>query len=265
MKLKEKNNCMHFAFRNILINIIIILTTLGSVRADEVHLQFDRANQLYRDGKYQEAANFYLQIANNGFVAAGLYYNIANTYLKLDSLPSAILYYERAKKLSPADEDIRYNLKLANLKIVDRIEPLPELFYKEWWNSWGSTFSSNEWGYIAMALIWLSMIMGIIFRLSQNIRFRKILFIVILLFVLSCISTLNFAYKQFLFEGEKNEAIIFSSIVYVKNSPNESGTDIFILHQGLKLEVLDSVGEWKKIRIADGNIGWVQQNAIEII
>ena len=125
----------------------------------EVNLKFAEANKQYRNGKYTEALLLYREILNNGFVAHELYYNLANTYIKLDSIPLAILYYEKANKIAPGDEDVNYNLKLANLKIIDKIESLPKMFYNEWLDNTGRLFSSDRWAFLTLLLIWLTIIL----------------------------------------------------------------------------------------------------------
>src|SRR6059036_404081 len=123
--------------------LVLLLFICQTLVAQEAVRQFEQANQLYRDGKYDQAAGLYEQVISNGYESAALYYNLGNACFKLKNTPSAILNYERAKRLAPHDEDILYNLRLANLRIVDKIEPIPQIFFIDWWRSLVNTFSSS--------------------------------------------------------------------------------------------------------------------------
>src|SRR5713101_7431323 len=134
---------------------LVVFVFIGqSLLAQEASLQFGQANQLYRDGKYEKAAGVYEQIINNGYEGAALYYNLGNAYFKLKNIPSAILSYERARRLDPHDEEILYNLRLANLRVVDKIEPIPQIFFVEWWHSLMNSFSSSGWAVAAIVSLW---------------------------------------------------------------------------------------------------------------
>jgi hypothetical protein len=233
--------------------------------AEEVQIQFEQANQIYRNGDYKNAVIAYEKINKNGYCTPDLYFNLANAYFKLDNIANSILNYERAKKLSPNDEDINYNLKIANLKVVDKIEPIPRLFFIEWRNSTGRIFSSNSWATIAIIALWLGIICFSIFRISRSPNFRRIIFFcgVFILFV--SLLSLVFGVQQNQVEKSENVGIIFSTSVNVKSSPDENGTDLFILHEGVKVEILDKVEKWRKIKLADGKIGWMPEETIEII
>ena len=248
-------------FRFIVYTLLFISITI----AEEVQIQFEHANQLYRNGDYQNAAIAYENINRNGYSTADLYFNLANAYFKLDNIANSILYYERAKMLSPNDEDIIYNLKIANLKVVDKIEPIPRLFFIEWWTSIGRIFSSNSWALITTIALWLGIICFSLFRISRSPIFRRIIFFggVFILFIFSL--SLVFGVQQNQIEKSENMGIIFSSSVNVKSSPDLNGTDLFILHEGVKVEILDRVEKWRKIKLADGKIGWLPDETIEII
>jgi tetratricopeptide (TPR) repeat protein len=232
---------------------------------EEVQIQFEQANQMYRNGDYKNAVAAYEKINKNGYCTADLYFNLGNAYFKLDNIANSILYYERAKKLSPNDEDINYNLKIANLKVVDKIEPIPRLFFIEWWNSIIRIFSSNSWASISIVALWLGITCFSVFRISRSPKFRRIIFFCGV-FILSIFSlSLVIGVQQNQIEKSENIGIIFSSSVNVKSSPDENGTDLFILHEGVKVEVLDKVEKWRKIKLADGKIGWLPEETVEII
>lgn len=246
--------------------ISIIIVFLSSISfCDEITHQFETANDYYRKGEYEKALSIYEQILNNGYVSSDLYYNIGNTYHKLENIPAAILYYERAKKLSPSDEDIDFNLKLANLRVVDKIDPIPRFFIVEWWYSLSNIFNSEKWSIITIISSWLFVLSILVIRLI-NIPIIKNLFIpIIILSMISIIFTFLLSYTQYKYENDKTVAIVFSQNVSVKSSPDEAGTDLFVIHEGVKVKILDSLNEWIKIKLADGKVGWIPFDSIQII
>src|SRR5208283_3571750 len=149
--------------------ILFLLLVPSLLIADEASLQIEQANQLYRSGTYQKAAELYEQILKNGYESPALYYNLGNAYFKMQNIPAAILSYERGKRLAPRDEDILYNLRLANLRVVDKIEPLPQLFLIEWWNAFVNFFSSDGWGMIGIVMLWVAACGGVAYLRARRI------------------------------------------------------------------------------------------------
>lgn len=249
----------------ILLPIILILLLQLISFADEVSHQYNQATQYYRDGEYSKAIAIYENIIKNGYEHSDLYYNMANAYFKLDNLASSILYYERAKRLSPNDDDINYNLKIANLKVVDKIEPLPRLFIIEWWKALSRLASSTSWAIFSIIGLWIGLSFIAVFRITSKSVYRRLSFFSGTFLILFALVTFIFAMQQNKIENSTSEAIVFSANVAIKSSPDESGTDLFILHEGVKVEIIDSVDKWKNIRLPDGKIGWIPAEAIEII
>lgn len=235
------------------------------VRTGEIEHQFDLANQHYRNSEFGKAAEIYENILNNGFHSPELYYNLGNVYFKLDNIAAAILYYERAKLLSPSDEDINFNLKIANLKVVDKIETIPKVFFIEWWYNLTNVNNSSEWSKFSIIFLWTVLLSFVILKIVKSIALRKLTFILGIIFLFMSFLTLGFAYTQYKNENSKASAIIFAQNVTIKSSPDISGKDLFILHEGVKVEILDSVENWKKIKLADGKIGWIPGDALRII
>lgn len=246
--------------------IYILVVLLYSISfCDEISHQFETANEYYRKGDYEKALSIYEQILNNGYVSSELYYNIGNAYHKLENIPAAILYYERAKRLSPSDEDIDFNLKLSNLRVVDKIDPIPKFFVIEWWYSISNTFNSEKWSMMAIISSWIFVLTVIVFRLINILFLRKLMIPVIIISIISILLTFLFSYTQYRYENDKTIGIIFAQNVSVKSSPDEAGTDLFVIHEGVKVKILDSLNEWRKIKLADGKVGWIPINSIEII
>ncbi len=245
--------------------VVVMICVSSMVFAQEAALQFDQANQLYRNGNYKQAAEIYEQIAKAGYENPMLFYNLGNCYFKLREIPSAILNYERAKRLAPHDEDIAYNLLLANLRITDKIEPLPRLFIDDWWRAAVTSFSSDSWGLIGIISLWSAALGGALVIIVTSYAVQRTAFVISLIAIL--LTAFSFVAVSQQLHREQNElhGIVFSPTVSIKSAPDEQSTDLFVLHEGVNVELLDSLGEWKKIRLADGKIGWLQSTNVELI
>jgi len=243
--------------------LIVLLVVTQRAFAQEAAVQFGQANQLYRAGDFENAIHLYEQILKNGYEHPALYYNLGNGYFKRHNIPAAILAYERARRLAPGDEDIAYNLRLADLRIVDKIEPLPQLFFLQWWNAFLGLCSSRTWAFAGIAALWLAALSGIVFVLLRSAMIQRLavfggaMFIVLALVGFLCMV------QQLRHEESDQFAIVFAPSVAVKSAPDAQSTDLFVLHEGVKVELLDHVGEWKKIRLADGKVGWMTGEGIE--
>jgi len=242
--------------------IFLILISLYSVSISLAsNTLFKQANDLYLQEKYEDAILFYDSIQESGLESADLFYNIGNTYYKLQNWPQSILYFERAIKLDPKHEDARFNLNLTQLKIVDKIEAIPPLFFENWYNWFIQIFSMNGWAILCIIFLWLSFV---VFWIKKLTDFRLIKNLFIILFVLSTLSFIfsNSNFKQII---QPKNAIILSSSVVVKSAPSYNSSDLFSLHAGSKVSVLDQIGDWIHISIVNGNKGWMlKENCKEI-
>lgn len=225
----------------------------------------EQAEQLYAEGKYADAADAYNRILSEGMESAELYYNLGNCYYKLGENTRAILNYERSLLLDPGDAMTRYNLKMAQHAIVDKIEVLPELFLVRWYKALETYFSADQWGYISVALFIIFLVMAALFFYSPSIGVKKTGFVVgIIVFFLTA-GSIFFAMKQSSRVSEREYAIITTPSVTVKGAPDNSGTSLFLIHEGLKVRVVGELGSWYNIRLADGNEGWVVKTDLEKI
>lgn len=250
--------------KKIALLLIFTLLAVGYTMA-EPQADIQKANKAYQEGFYENAISLYEKVIHQGYTSSELYYNLGNAYFKTDQMPSAILYYERARKLDPNNEDILYNLKIANSKIIDKIDQLPQLFYQRWWSNVKQLFSPDEWAVNTIVLLFLFFAIAVIFLLATSIRVRKILltsgfiilFVTVLAFIIS-IQTYNYA-------NNKREAIVYTASLPVKSSPEESGIDLFVIHEGLKVQIIDELSGWKEIRIDNGSKGWVKTESLKAI
>lgn len=224
-----------------------------------------KADKLYAAQQYEQAIKIYQEILNSDKESAGLYYNLGNAYYKSGKYTQAILNYERAKLLAPSDEDIQFNLDLANQHVVDNINPLPQVFFVRWWNALANKFSADSWAKISVATFILMLILAGFFFLSRSVNIKRLSFWVGILVVAISIFSFNFAARQKNQMTSHNFAIITQPSVTVKSSPSDGGTDLFLIHEGLKVEIKDHLGSWNEIQLADGNQGWLPSNSLEKI
>lgn len=219
----------------------------------------------YIKNDYASAIQIYEALLKNG-EAAELYYNLGNSYYKADDIAKAILNYERALLLQPGNADIRANLEIARAKTVDKVIPMPEIFFVSWIKSLINSLSIDAWAKIGVICFFLLLASLYFFFFSRNIGWKKTGFIAGLVFLVVVILANVFAFQQKRELLDRNTAIVLTPSVTVRSTPSESGTSLFILHEGRKVEIKDaSMREWKEIRLEDGKVGWVPASSIEII
>ena len=224
------------------------------------------ADSAYIQGDYLTAISIYESVIENQGVNATLYMNLGNCWLKRDEIAKAILYYERAYLLDPSDPDIRFNLELARTKTVDKVSAVNQLFIVVWFKKLLSILDVNGWAVLTIILFALTMLLAGVFLFSKKTGIRKISFSFSAFFLLLSVLSFIFATTQMGNLKERDTAIIMSPSVTVKSTPTSAGTDLFIIHEGRKVKILDSsMKEWVEIRLEDGNTGWIPVNVMEII
>jgi tetratricopeptide (TPR) repeat protein len=242
--------------------IFLLLFTTISISAQTL---IEQANTAYSEGDFEKAVELYETIIREQGKSAFVYYNLGNAYYRLNKTAASILNYERALLLDPGNQDIRFNLEIAKLKTVDKIEPLSEFFLTEWFNDMKNLYSTNQWSVIAIVCFLLFIACLFLFFFSRIITLKKIGFFCGIVFLVFALFANIFAANQKRKLTNRNTAIIFSPTTTIKSSPDNSGTDLFILHEGTKVNIKNQLGNWHEIETADGNVGWIQSNEIEII
>jgi len=236
--------------------IITLLVSISSFASDQL---FEKANKAYNNSDYTSAITLYDSILTIGLESSELYYNLGNCHYKAQDWANAIWHYEKSLKLEKNDKTIQ-NLEITNLKIIDRIEEIPQLFYKKWWSSFISIFNTFSWQLISILIIWLALIIKI---LSQFTNYKKEHFLSIL-YSLALISVFA-TYSSYQRNITKKEAIIFTSSIVVNSAPTKKSTNLFTLHSGSKIEILDNIGEWINIKIANGSSGWIKESDCKVL
>jgi tetratricopeptide (TPR) repeat protein len=258
---EHKKNFKKYVF----IFLLVFLSFVGNLKAQDNYITLDKANNEYAKGNYQNAIGLYLQIIKTGFEAPELYYNLGNAYFKANNYPSAILYFEKAKRLNPTDEDIDFNIKVTNNKIIDKIDIVPELFYIRWWKAMYSFNTTNGWAILSIISLTSLLLLTGLYLFSSKVLIRKLCFAFSFLFIVITALTLNFAFIQQKNISSSNEAVIFTPTVSVKSSPDVNSVDLFVIHEGTKIEITDNIGEWSEIRIANKSKGWIKKDCYEKI
>lgn len=221
--------------------------------------------QAYADGNWKEASGNWIAITDAGLESPELYCNIGDAFFKQREYALAILYYERSLKLDPSYSDARFNLEYANSLIQDRMDSVPEFFLRTWVRKLSYLMSSGSWAVLFLLLFALTLSMVLLFLLSRSLRLRKTGFYASLVLILLSAATLGFSLSQKDAMLSRDKAIVMSPVTSVKSSPDNASTDLFVLHEGAKVTILESVGTWSNIELQDGRQGWIPDADIECI
>lgn len=224
-----------------------------------------QAAEFYKAKKYEQAEKIYLDLVNKGYEGTSLFYNLGNTYFREGKLGYAILYYNKARKLSPGDEDIQHNLNIANARTVDKINTLPKFFLFQWWESILSIFTLTGWTYLTYILFLLLLVSIALYFLIKRQKIQRTSFFTGIIFLFFLILSIVFTSVKLNKELNVRNGIIISKIVTVKLSPDENSNDAFVIHEGLKVQLEDKVDNWVKIRLHDGKVGWITESNVGII
>ena len=239
--------------------LIYILAVVGLAQAQEnSDALFERANAAYNVGNYDSAMILYEKIMADDLESVPLYFNMGNTYYKMHEYPMAIYYYEKALKLDPSNDDVQINLAIANRAIVDKIEPMPQSFLVKGWRNARAILSGDQWAWCSIVSFALLLFAGFIFLRSRKVGLRKLGFFAGLVFLLVFGLSVVFAVQLKQTSLSQDQAIIVTPTVTVKSSPNETSIDLFVLHEGSKVSLLETSNGWNKIRIANGRVGWLE-------
>jgi len=246
-----------------LFNTILAILFAATVFAQADLLQ--KANENYTKEQFKQAIDGYNQILMTNLESPEVYYNLGNAYYKTGQYTLSILNYERAKLLAPDDEDISFNLQVANQKVVDSIQELPGIFIVRWWNSLVNSQTTDTWAALSIFsfIVFLTMLGFYFFAKTSEIK--RITFWSGCFLIVFTIFSWSFAARQKSTMVNHNYAIVMQPTVTVKSSPSEKGTNLFVVHEGLKVKITDKLGDWVEIRLADGNKGWLLTESVERI
>ena len=246
--------------------ISIIFLFLAIICQSVLAVQKEEADQAYQNNDFSKAIELYNSILNDTGESAAIYYNLGNSYYKADSIGKAILNYERALMLNPNDGDIKFNLEMAKSKTIDKITPKNEVFLVSWANAIISLMNESSWAKLAIASFMVFLLSVAVYLFNKKSLIKKIGFSLALVALFICIFSNVFADSQKEAVTVRTKAIVIEPSVTVRSTPDESGTELFVLHEGTKICIEDNtMSSWKEVSLEDGNRGWIKTSMIEII
>lgn len=250
--------------------LIILVSLLGiaNMAMAQVYEQaFEEGNKLYAEANFKAAAAQYQKIVDAGYTSSKLLYNLGNAYYKQKQYAKAILYYEKAYVLNPSDAQIKHNLEFARLQTRDKIESVPSFFLKEWLNGIRNALSANGWAWFSLIAFLLCGIFFILYRFTGSITLKKGNFTLSAFAALLFIFALWNAHEKTQQIKHPDSAIVMSPVVVVRSSPDQSGKELFVIHEGTKVTLTETapVSGWREVRIADGNTGWIETSTFAVI
>lgn len=226
---------------------------------------FTKATEAYNDGDYKEAIKLYNAILEDGQHSAALYFNLGNSYYKLNEIASSIYYYEKALLLKPKDPEILNNLGYAQNMTLDAIDKMPETGLSKIYKRVTNRLSFDQWAYVGVFFMFLFVVLYILFYYFQYSSRKRWAFIGSFIALFIAFVAIVFAYIQYDDFKKYQPAIVFSDEIGINSEPNTKSEEVFVLHAGTKVNVLDELDTWKKIRIADGKTGWVASEHIKLL
>ncbi|MBU2940973.1 tetratricopeptide repeat protein [Lacinutrix sp. C3R15] len=248
--------------KHIIYIVTFLLTTLSVAQNNTL---FEEGNALYNEGKFTEAIAKYEAVLNANKHSASLYYNLGNAHYKLNNIAPSIYYFEKALMLSPNDKEIQNNIAFARNMTVDAIDVVPEVGISKLFKNLTNTFSFNGWAYASVFAMVLFVLLSLWYYFSYSSNRKRFAFVGSSAFLFLAIITLFFAFKKYDIDKKYNPAIVFSQEAIVKSEPNLRSQESFRLHEGTKVLILDTVNNWKKIKLTDGKEGWIFNDAIKAL
>ena len=245
--------------------LVLLLCCFSVFNNAQNDVLFEEGNALYNQGKYAEAIAKYEILLERDTHSSALYFNLANAHYKLNNVAPTIYYYEKAKLLSPKDKDIQNNLNFAQNMTVDAIDNVSEVGFSRLFNNIINAFSADIWSKMAVGGVLLFVLLFLIYHFTYGTTQKRIAFIVSLLSIIVSLFSLTMAFQKNNLEKKKNPAIVFAQESRIKADPNKTSEELFRLHEGTKVQVLETYNDWYKIEIADKTKGWISAEDIKLL
>lgn len=245
----------------------LLFYSLGSFCINEAAAEnlLKQANKAYASQDFNRASQLYDSLISLGYFSADVHYNLGNALYKQNRIAEAILHYEKSLKLDPGMDDAVYNLKLANMKTVDKIEPIPDFFIKQWWKSLLNIFHADVWASLTVLFLFSALLGFVVYLFAPVLLFKKSGFYLFICMLILTLFSWILADRQYKYLQKSTEAIVMTPTIHVNSSPTEGSTRLFVLHQGTKVDIEDSSNTWVKIRLPNGNQGWMKSDDLENI
>ena len=245
------------------IAILFFLFSFGIIAQNNT--LFQHATESYNEGEYNKAIGFYEQILDNKQHSSELYFNLGNAHYKLGEIGPSIYYYEKALLLKPNDVEIKNNLSYANNMKLDAIDEMPETVLVSFYKTVVNYLSFEQWAYLAVGMVFLFVLGYIVYYFLYNATQKRIAFIASVLGLVLAVISVIMAYFQYNEFQKDNPAIIFSREIAVTSEPNDRSERLFALHEGTKVNVVEELGNWQKVKIADGQTGWLPSENLKLL
>ncbi|GEQ84994.1 BatE protein [Patiriisocius marinistellae] len=241
---------------------VLLFSVIGMAQNEAL---FNQGKDNYKAEKYSEAITNWKQIVDKGNHSAELYFNLGNAYYKLNQIGPSIYYYEKAQQLAPNDKEIKVNLAFAENAKVDVIEPLPKTVFSKWYNNIASVFTYEGWATatVVFSMLFVGFFLLYYFNISEGKK--RLFFTSAIVCVFLLIGGLSMAYLTFADVQNNKPAIVFAESVEIKTAPKMNSAAAFTLHEGTKVQVLDSDGDWLRISLADGKDGWIPKTDLKLL
>lgn len=244
--------------------VIYILTfLLTTITVAQNSVIFEQANTLYNDGKYAESIDKYTTILDSKQHSSELYFNLANAHYKLNNIAPSIYFYEKALQLSPNDDEIKNNLSFARNMTIDAIDTIPLTGFSKIVNKVTNTMSFDNWAKTSVGLVFCFVILILLYYFAYSTINKRLAFIGSLTALCLMFTSLAFAFHKYNLVKKDRPAIVFEQESKVKSEPNSRSEESFRLHEGTKVQVLDTVKNWTKIKLSDGKTGWISTEEIK--
>lgn len=248
--------------RALLFSLFVLISSVGMSQNMAL---FEKGNILYNEGKYAEAIDAYELIINRGKHSYELYFNLGNANYKMNRIAPSIYYFEKALQLNPDDQDVQNNLNFARNMTIDDIETLPDVGLRKVVKDSANVMTYDKWAYTSVGVCLLFVVLFLVYYLSYTSTTKRLSFIGSGVAMGITIICLVFAFLKFNIEKQNNPAIVFAVESQVKSEPNLRSQEVFKLHEGTKVQLIDTVKNWKKIKLSDGKTGWVPNQDVKAL
>lgn len=251
--------------KRVVLILFILAAFFSCVSGSETKERFQIGVENYRSGEYRLAAGVWTDLYNSGYDNFELLYNLGNAWFKIEDIPMAILFYERALLRKPWDDDVRYNLSIAESLKRDRYESIPQIFLIRWFNFSALSLSSDRWAIISLTSFILLLILMLLFLFTSGYRLKRVSFWLSLMLMIISATAFMLSVRNSTLVYNNKESIIIAPVITGRSAPSETGGELFVIHEGLKVRTGEQIGEWCEIRLPDGNKGWVPVSSLERI
>jgi tetratricopeptide (TPR) repeat protein len=243
----------------------IMLHPYHLVAKSTSYLLSDSGNAEYNKANFAKAITFYQKFLNGNIESAQAYYNLGNCYYRTNEIGKAVLYYEKAERLTPADPDVQFNLQLANQKITDKVPADVPVFIYSDWKKFENKYTEKQWAFICIALLCLSLLLFALYLIVSPIFARQLCFWSGFAVIFLCLFAFYIANQQYETLNSHDSAIVMKATVMVKGAPEEKALQLFAIHEGTKVWIVKTEGEWTEIKLVNGNQGWLYSSDISEI